>query len=543
MSSAANGRGLAPTIASDRELVGRIGSPRLLLAIISFGVLARAAVYLADRSLTLDESFVALNVDRRSAGDLLGRLDWNSAAPMAFLEIEKGVSAAFGSSEHVLRAAPFVASLLGFLLFVRLTVRVARPPAALLAIVLFGGLPLAIAYAALVKPYSFDLLFVVALSLATLSAVSEGGSRSLIGLAILGAIAPAFSYAAVFAVAASAVVLLITAVIENSGAQRISLLSVVGGWSALLLAWYLWRGGSTVSHLQRSFGNEYIGSLTSIRNAAGAVWIVLGVSQHSAHLSTTVAAIAIAGSVVFFLAGFVELARRRWQASAILLLPGVGAAIASAAQLYPLTPRTLLFLAPALVICVAEGLVALLGRARGGVLQGAVVALLTIVIVSEASAAVRALSPVRGDDGIKPVLRKLAERERRSDLLYLGYAAQYPFAYYLGCGCAGASVDRAVKEHLWDVVEAPGRVDQWSPAIQSRSPRIVIGTFRGYSLENLYRDFATLRKRGRVWIVLAFAHKNARRALVKRLDQLGKRIASFERGSGVDAVTLYLYVL
>ncbi|MGZ4315755.1 MAG: glycosyltransferase family 39 protein, partial [Gaiellaceae bacterium] len=387
-----------------------------------FGALVRVAAYFADRSLTLDESFVALNVQRRSAGGLLDRLDWNSAAPTAFLEIEKGLSAILGSSEHVLRAAPFVASLLAFLLFVKLADQVARPQAALLATLLFAGLPLAIAYAALAKPYSFDLLFVVALSVTALNALSRDGSRSLVGLAILGAIAPALSYASIFAVAAIAVVLLITAVVKNSRVQRIPVLLVVGGWSALLLAWYLWHEGSTVSDLQRSFGNEYIGSSTSIRNAAGAIWIVLGISRHSAHLGLTVAVIAIAGSAVFFLAGVGELARRHWQAPAILLLPGAGAAIASAAHLYPLSPRTLLFFAPALIICLAEGFVVVLGRARPQLLRVAAVALLTIVVISETSAGVRALSPLRGDDGIKPALRTLAQRERRSDVLYIGYA-------------------------------------------------------------------------------------------------------------------------
>jgi MFS family permease len=541
--SAADGRTSVPRVASGRDLIHRLRSPQHLLAIILLGVLVRVAAYLADRSLTLDESFIALNVERRSASGLLDRLDWNSAAPTAFLEIEKGFSAILGSSEHVLRAAPFVASLLGFLLFVKLADRVARPQAALLAILLFAGLPLAIAYAALVKPYSFDLLFVVALSAMALSALSRDGSRSLVGLAILGAIAPAFSYASIFAVAAIAVVLVITAVIENSPARRISWLLIIVGWSGLLLAWYLWHEGSTVSDLQRSFGNEYIGSSTSIRNAAGAIWIVLGISRHSAHLGTTVAVIAIAGCAVFFLAGVVELARRQWQAPAILLLPGVSAAIASAAHFYPLTPRTLLFFAPALVICLAEGFVVVLGRARPPVLRGVVLALLTIVIVSETSAAVRGLSPLRRDDGIKPVLRTLAQRERRSDVLYLGYAAQYPFAYYLRCGCAGTSVSRAVQSNLWDVAAVPGGVGQWSPAIESRSPRVVIGTFGGYSLEGFYRDFASLRKRGRVWIVLSFAHANARQALVRHLDRQGRRVASFGRGSGVDRVTLYLYVL
>src|SRR5262249_48620639 len=58
-----------------------------------------------------------------------------------------------------------------------------------------------------------------------------------------------------------------------------------------------------------------------------------------------------------------------------------------------------------------------------------------------------------------------------------------------------------------------------------------------------YRDFSMLRGRGRVWILLSFAHPTGRRALVERLNKLGRPLASFGSGSGVDAVNLYLYSL
>ena len=54
-------------------------------------------------------------------------LSWNSAAPIGFLEIEKGLTALFGDSEHGLPAAPFVASVASVLLFVALAPRLFSP--------------------------------------------------------------------------------------------------------------------------------------------------------------------------------------------------------------------------------------------------------------------------------------------------------------------------------------------------------------------------------------------------------------------------------
>jgi hypothetical protein len=507
-----------------------------------FGILLRAILYAANRSLTLDESFVALNIERRSAGKLSGQLDWNAAAPTAFLELEKALSVALGGSEHVLRAAPFLASLLGLIVFAKLAAQLAQPYAVSFAVLLFAGLGLTISYAALAKPYAFDVLFVTGIYVATLRVLSNPNrSSSLIGLTVLGVLAPAFSYASVFAVAASASLLVITTLALKSTAQRIRILSVVGGWSALFLTWYFWHG-NTVSHLQRSFGSEYLDSSASIHSALGALRILLGVSPDSAQVGTTLAAIATAAVAVFFVAGVAELARRGWQAPALLLLPGVFVAIASAAHLYPLAPRTMLFLTPTLVICVAMGFVALHQRMRGLLSQGAVIALMTVMIVAEASTTIHSLAPLRGDEGIKPVMKTLATRQLPGDSVYISYASQYPFAYYLECNCAGALISATARRHLWDVSPTPGSVDQWAPALRSRSGRTLIGAFHGYGLEGYDRDLDKLRNRGRVWIVATFLDGRERAVLRARLDRLGQRVASFGRGSGVDAVTTYLYI-
>ncbi len=55
-------------------------SKRLPWMIIFLGVALRLAQYLANRSLWLDESYIALNIVQRSFSQLLQPLDFNQAA-------------------------------------------------------------------------------------------------------------------------------------------------------------------------------------------------------------------------------------------------------------------------------------------------------------------------------------------------------------------------------------------------------------------------------------------------------------------------------
>lgn len=203
-------------------------------------------------------------------------------------------------------------------------------------------------------------------------------------------------------------------------------------------------------------------------------------------------------------------------------------------------PRTLLFLVPTLVVFMAAGCRTVFD-VRPGIAAGVVaVILLALVFTSEAASTVRALQAVRPDDGMKPVMKALAERQRPGDALYLSFAAQYPFAHYLECKCAGLAVARAVRERLWKVRPAAGGVAQWSPALRSSSPRVHIGAFRGYDPRLINRDLRAL-PRGRVWVILTGPNAKQRRAYVALLDRRGRRLFTFHNRGGVTTVSSYLY--
>src|SRR5947209_20397995 len=91
-------------------------SPLLPRLILGFGITVRCVQYLANRSLWLDESFLALNIVHRTFLQLLQPLDYEQGAPLAFLMVERAAVQLFGNSEYALRLFPLVSGIVSLLL-------------------------------------------------------------------------------------------------------------------------------------------------------------------------------------------------------------------------------------------------------------------------------------------------------------------------------------------------------------------------------------------------------------------------------------------
>jgi hypothetical protein len=523
-------------------------SPMTVLLIVVFAAVIRGIVYIADRSLMIDEAFIALNLERHSTAELLGELDWNQAAPIGFLELENALTAVFGSSEYVLRAAPFVASLVALVLFARLAANMFHGYVIPLAVLLFAGIALVTSYGAVVKPYSFDVVIVLALYLSTINALrDERGVWSIIVLVTLGLIAPIFSFASVFAIASSATVLVSDAIASGGRKRAMQASLAVCIWLTLLMVIYLTHS-STLSHLRRSLSDETISSVGSFRNALGNLRLVLGVSSQSNDLGygnqldgTLVMAAALCAALLITV-GAVLFIKYQWRRGALLLLPGCFALVASTIGWYPIFARAMLFLAPTLAILAAEGFRVLFSWSKSVAARAVIMGLLALVIMAETTSTVRAIQAVRPDDGMKPVMNLLADHQRETDIVYLDFHSQYAFAYYLECHCAGSNVDRAARDRTWNVAPVPGNADQHAPALRSSTARFRIGKFRGYVLDSYYADFARLPKNARVWVILSALAPEQRRNVVGRLDSRGRRITAYHDVGGVTTVSLLLYV-
>lgn len=514
----------------------------IAVTLVGIGIGMRVLTYAANRSLTLDESFLALNILRRGPTELLHTLDWNTGAPFAFLELEKALTLLIGSSELVLRAIPLVSSIVALLLFARVSWRILGPYVALLSIAIFCGFAEVDLYAAVTKQYSTDVAVGLAILLMTLRMLDDPGLRNLVSLGALGVVGPLLSHPAIFALAASAITILIAAGRNRNRRAAVGTMVIVGMWVTLSAGFYA-SYGEALSRLRQSLvGRPYLTSGNSLLDALGAARAIAGLgSSYNLFWRVDTGDVIAAFAGLAFLLGVARLASTQPSAAFMLMSPAVFASAASALHIYPLLPRTLLFITPTIALGLAEGIAAGATLLPSVLLRRAALAVGATIFLFSSSGAVRSVIRTLGpDDGMRRSINVLASEQRRTDTVYLSYAAQYPFAYYISCDCNHARVRRATHSELWPVRSEGGTPFQWSPALHSPSDRFVIGPFDG-DISNYVRQLRSLRGHGRVWIVLTFFQRADRARIVSYLDTLGTRVRADGNGNNEGAVYTYLY--
>ena len=505
---------------------------RSAIFFVLVAVVLRVAQYLANRSLWLNEADVALNVLNRGFASLVSELDFNQGAPLGFLWIEKVVTIVIGSSEFAFRLFPLICGLASVYLFLCVARGVVAAHALPIALLLFATSNGLIYYASEVKQYSTDVVATLLLTLLACSILDTRISyRRSVAVAVGGVLVVGFSHAAAFVLLAMVVVFSIELVRHRRSSASKPLLLIVATWTV---------GGLTVVALSLDQLTQLRSSLPTrmeplsigyvlhwFNKFATALGESLGLLLGPGWASSLLLKIAAVVSVV----GVASLFRRHRAKCLILILPAVFAYIAYLANLYPLFPRTTLFVLPAGIIVLAQGVTAIVTPLPriAAVSIGATLA--TALCVVPASYAAYHLVVPRQHEEIRPVLQDIRRSWRPGDAIYLHYGAQYAFLYYLQCGCFDLTPGRD-NVPLW----RPGRTrfapDEFAPALVSRPPGFFVGPYAGHDHESYLRDLQRLQGLRRVWIL--YTHLSSADELkfvtgpwLMRLDEMGRRLAEF----------------
>jgi hypothetical protein len=509
-------------------------------ALISIAVAIRLTYYFSNPSLSVDEADLALNLMHRSYSDVLGRLDFNQAAPAGFLLLQKVVVNSLGATPYALRLVPLTAGILSSFLIYPVATRFVGRRAAIIALAFFAVSDPLMSFAATNKQYSVDVgvalaLYAVALALPT-------GVRGAGILALTGIVAVWLSHPAAFILAGIVVILIIERAKKRRWREAGNLLAVgIACLASFLVAYLLTR--ASVEQIQHSIAKAgdstplgSHGQLSRLRTFGGIVRNLLGISTF-AHGRSTVAVVGI----LFALVGLIVLLRSRPSHAALLVLPIAFALIATAVHLYPRYPRVFLFFIPPLLILVAGGgsFLAIIGRSRVIALVGA--AGLAVLFGATVSTTIDHLR-LRPEAQPIEVLRYLAENARSGDSLYLYLTSQYDFRYYLECGCFGRPSEIEKARSLWPVRPASG-YSQFSPALRSAPPRIIAGVATSGVVDDYAAEFEPLRGRTRVWVLLLDPNPEGRRAIEAFLSRIGTRKAFFPRSAQTSIANVSLYDL
>ena len=345
------------------------GAWRLVLyVLLGVGVALRLFHYFDNRSLWIDEVYVALSLLRMDFGQLAQpALLYEQKAPILFLWLCRVAVAAFGPREMALRLVPLLSGLAGLLLFVPVARALLRPLGAAVAVGALALAPPLIYHSVEIKQYSTELLATVVALWLFVRYRHRSDWAALAAWGLAGAALVWLSYAVIFVLVATAGAVSLTQLRHRH-------------WARLLrgaLPFGLWAG---------SFGVNYL-LFTSKHTESG--WLVYWFETLGAFLPppTSLAALkwpfyqlylaldyplgllldrTVLGSALprlllrvvplaCFGAGLWAFFRRDRQVLLLLVLAVLLTMLASGLEKYPFYERLVVFLAPVFILLIAGG--------------------------------------------------------------------------------------------------------------------------------------------------------------------------------------------
>ena len=411
-------------------------SPRtataLALAVTVLCAFGYLRIYLASRSLWLDEAMLAVAVLADPA--VLAPLPYGQMAPLGFVALVKWMVHAGFNGELALRLISLVsASLTPWVTFVAARNLVSGAAAVFAA--LFTGLaPRLVYFSSEFKPYSLDIL--VAASLIALAVSPRTFVRPRAGIALLVVASGAASWLSFPSVFVLVGVWLAVLLRVRQAVPLVVVAAAAGLCLAnFFVAYTLARSVATRYDVVADFwaGGFLPFPPASFHDASR--WLERLLSLFVDPFSGSIDRWSVgtrSGLIVkgLWAAGVVWLARTATWRAILLAAPLLATVAAAALQRYPASGRLIAFLIPILAVGTAAGLDLVASR-TGRVARNATAALLLMLPVVGFFQQVKTPSPRQE---IRPVLESLATNVRRGDAVYLYNGAVPAFEYYLTTG-------------------------------------------------------------------------------------------------------------
>ncbi len=535
----------------NRISANRISTQWLIVIISCVGVLLRLHQYFLNRSLWIDEAFVAINLLNRSYGELLQPLDYNQGAPYGFLVIERLSLDILGTSEWALRLFPLVSSLVALFLFIRVAGYFCDRVGLIVSFSLLALCDRAIYYSSELKQYSSDLMLTLLLYYCLLGLLPHRLSwRNCFIFAGVGAIAVWISHPAVFLIAGTGLWLI--------GEAALNWQRQPWRWQQLCkyIVSFALPAGSFVSFyvisisklvdnsaLQQSWSEGHDSFMplppTSLNELKWFFDTFFEIFNYPVGISLTGIA------ALMFVAGVIALWQRQRQTFGLLLMPIAVTLFASGLNKYPFKGQLLLFLVPSILMIIGCGVATLwqwtrrVGSESVWLSYGIAILLLTYPIYHAALNLNKPSIPPsfeyqRVREDIKPVLAYIQTNWQADDTLYVYYSSQYALRYYgnrYGFDLTAALPDRSTE---------PYSGPWYQPALISSTPPVVVGQYARLDWSIAEQEIEQLD--GRVWAL--FSHAYDRRSDLDEEDAflylLDRRGVHLDEYTSVEAAA-YLY--
>lgn len=409
-------------------------------SIIVLGVFLRLRQYFANRSLWVDEASLALNIINRTFNDLMLPLDYDQAAPLGFLVIQKFFVSILGSQEYILRLFPLISGIVSTYLIYRIASEYFGK-FGVFAALLFAISEWMIYYSSELKQYSSDVMIALSLIYFSLSYLkSEIQKKEAVFLGLLGVFAVWVSHPSIFILSAVLPLLIIEKWIKKDYPQIGWLLGIAVIWFGTFLITYMISLNNLIGNedLQNYWGDNfapfppwqnilwYKNILVSLLpQVTLSFWVKIAPSFNSTSIREAYLWLILIGGISLFI--------RDKKLAFLIAFPLVLTFVASALRKYPITDRFLYFWYPSLFLIMAEGLrgIYFVFKRLNYKFALFIYVLLAITILWNplAIAYTNFLSPPMGED-IKPVLAYIRDNVQEDDIVYIHYGSLTPFLYY-----------------------------------------------------------------------------------------------------------------
>lgn len=351
------------------------GSNRLniLLAIfIISGIALRIFHFIYNRSLWMDEVYLATSLIKYNYHELIhSPLYYEQKAPIGFLLCVKLIVNIFGKNEYALRLIPLFSGIISLFLFIPVGKYFLSKPALVLALGILCFSPALIYHAVEIKQYAIELLATLA---ALYTFIRFEHKKSLITMVIwglMGGLLIWFSYSVIFILAGIAISLCLYYIASKKWSCLFRNAVAFSIWLFVFLINYLLfthkhAESSWITYWFRSYGNFMPFPPNSLNDLKwfplvlyrmldyplGLLWPFFNMGTSKAlNIVLKMPLIPIflltAGSYCF-------ISKDKLKA-ALLFIPIFLTLLASGLELYPLTERFWVFIAPFFILIIAKG--------------------------------------------------------------------------------------------------------------------------------------------------------------------------------------------
>lgn len=534
----------------ENKLFGKIANlftlNRLIWLFICIGIFLRFTQYLLNHSLWIDESFVALNILDRSYLELFQPLEYNQGAPIGFLLAVKFATQLFGTSEYSLRLFPFLSGILSIFLFHKIARWFGTLTTTAIALGLFALCDRLIYYSAELKQYSSDVVVALLLYFLAIQQLNKKITYvQLITFAFIGAIAIWFSHPSVFILAGIGLTLLISAWVQREWSKIYKYIAVYLIWLASFVTFYIVsiQELSNNAALQKSWDSNHNSfmplpplSLTDLKWYPQTFFEIF--NYPLGLYLTGIAALA-------FIIGCQSLFNSNKQKFYLLISPLFVTLLASGLHKYPVKGQLLLFIIPSMLIIIAEGTQQIIEKTRSNFKLFSIGFVILLFFHPFYYVALSLNAPhipppsfeyQRIREDIKPVLNYVEKNQKPGDVLYVYYAAQYAFKYYLDRYNFNYNPENKVENEIPE--------DWFAPALPSYPPEIIVGKYSRDDWSIFENEINNLIGNKRVWFIFSHAHDrrsplDEEDAFLQLINRQGEKLDSYKS----TEASAYLYDL